>query len=77
MLYISVGPTEIAKRTTVQVETPGLSFIKLSKDSDVIVGGPPPGKKLPSDIANNFYEGYMEKVKINNVDSGLWNWEVC
>ena len=76
MLKIEVGLADGTDKFVDTSSTKGLSYIKLSKASEVIFGGVPSGKKLPSDLKSKNYVGAIDHVKIDGVVKGLWNWEV-
>lgn len=75
-LTLEVQLTETGEGTVDEVDSNELASLQLSKNSEVIVGGVPNGKKLPSGMkANNFF-GSLNQLNIDDSMAGLWNWEV-
>ena len=71
-----MGLTNEEKREKTTSWASGLPPLKLSKASEVVVGGVPPGKKLPPSLTSKNFIGAIDHVKINGIVKGLWNWEV-
>ena len=65
-----------SKRAAASVWAFDLPPAKLSKTSVVVVGGVPQGLKLPSALAGKNLVGEVDRIVINGVRKGLWNWEV-
>ena len=75
-LTIEVGLTTEDKREKTTNWAFELPPLKLSKASEVVVGGVPSGKKLPPSLASKNFIGAIDHVKINGIVKGVWNWEV-
>ena len=76
-LKIVVGFANETARKTNTADLQALSLMKLSKTSDVFVGGIPAGKSLPAGIESKTYVGCIDRLSIDKTVTGLWNWKVC
>ena len=51
-------------------------IINLGENSDVYVGSVPDGKKVPSVIKSQTFQGCMEDLVFGGEMMGVWNWKV-
>ncbi len=75
-MKLDVGVANETARKSVNAENPQFTTMRLSKKSDIFVGGVPSGKSIPKGIPSNSFIGCADRISIDNEVKGLWNWKV-
>lgn len=66
--------SQLKEEHSAQIPSP---ILNLGPKSDLLLGGIPSGKKVPSAMVASTFDGCMEELKYDSQRMGLWNWKVC